>query len=209
MNEIFYSIQGESSFAGNPCVFIRLSGCNLRCAYCDTSYAHEDGERMELSAIMKRAASFGCSLVEITGGEPLLQAGTPLLISALIEKDFHVLLETNGTQNIGKIDPRCVRIVDIKCPGSGEHEKNDFGNLERITPRDEIKFVIGDRKDYDFAVQILKQIRAGAENPVHFSPVHGKLHPRMLAEWMLADRIQAKLHLQLHKYVWPPEQRGV
>ena len=209
MNEIFYSIQGESSFAGSPCVFIRLSGCNLRCAYCDTSYAYENGEKMELSAIMDKAASFGCSLVEITGGEPLLQEGTPLLISALIEKGFQVLLETNGTQNIGKTDPRCVRILDIKCPGSGEHEKNDFGNLERITDRDEIKFVIGDRTDYDYALQLCRRIRAGTENPVHFSPVYGKLHPRLLAQWMLSDHAQAKLHLQLHKYVWPPDQRGV
>ena len=209
VNEIFYSIQGESSYAGSPCVFIRLSGCNLRCTYCDTRYAYEDGETLELSAIAEKAAYYGCSLVEITGGEPLLQKGTPLLISDLIEKGFLVLLETNGTQNIGKTDQRCVRILDIKCPSSGEHEKNDFGNLERITDRDEIKFVIGNKNDYEYALQILKPIRAAAENPVHFSPVYGKLHPRLLAQWMLADHTDAKLHLQLHKYVWPPEQRGV
>jgi len=209
VNEIFYSIQGESSFAGTPCVFIRLTGCNLRCSYCDTRYAYEDGEIMELSEISEKAASFGCSLAEITGGEPLLQQATPLLISHLIEKGFHVLVETNGTQDIGKTDPRCVRIVDIKCPGSGEHEKNDFANLNRITDRDEIKFVIADRTDYEYALQILKQIRCGAKNPVHFSPVYGKLAPCVLAEWMLTDHADARLHLQLHKYIWPPEQRGV
>ncbi|MGE0083902.1 MAG: radical SAM protein [Desulfococcaceae bacterium] len=209
VNEIFYSIQGESSYAGSPCVFIRLSGCNLRCTYCDTRYAYEDGDMMDLSEIAEKAASYGCSLVEITGGEPLVQEGTPLLISDLIEKGFCVLLETNGTQNIGKTDPRCVRILDIKCPGSGEHEKNDFGNLERITDRDEIKFVIGGRKDYEYALQISRRIRARAANQVHFSPVYGKLHPCLLAQWMLADHAEAKLHLQLHKYIWPPEQRGV
>jgi len=209
VNEIFYSIQGESSYAGNPCVFIRLTGCNLRCSYCDTSYAYEAGEMMQLHEIVEKAESYRCSLAEITGGEPLLQQGTPLLICALMEKGFQVLLETNGTQNIGKTDSRCIRILDIKCPSSGEHEKNDFANLDRITDRDEIKFVIGDRNDYEYALQILKQIRGAAKNFVHFSPVYGKLHPRVLAQWMLADHADARLHLQMHKYVWPPEQRGV
>jgi 7-carboxy-7-deazaguanine synthase len=209
ISEIFYSIQGESSFAGSPCVFVRLSGCNLRCTYCDTRYAYAEGEMMSVSDITDRVSSYGCHLVEITGGEPLLQEGTPRLIRYLIEKEFKVLMETNGSQDIARTDSRCIRIMDIKCPSSGEHQKNDFGNLEKMAERDEIKFVIGDREDYAYALQILRDIRKKRNNPVHFSTVFGKLPPRILAEWMLADHADAKLHLQLHKYIWPPEMRGV
>ena len=159
VNEIFYSIQGESSFAGRPCVFVRLTGCNLRCSYCDTRYAYYEGEELELSEISERISGHGCSLVEITGGEPLIQKETPALIHNLLEDGFLVLLETNGTQDISRIDERCVRIVDIKCPSSGEKEKNDPGLLTRLSGRDEIKFVLADREDYEYARGVLEDMK--------------------------------------------------
>jgi 7-carboxy-7-deazaguanine synthase len=211
VNEIFCSIQGESSYAGRPCVFIRLTGCNLRCSYCDTRYAYEEGEDLEIHAIVEQVASHQCPLVEVTGGEPLIQPQTPSLIENLLEQGYEVLLETNGSQDISKVDSRCVRIVDIKCPSSGEAEQNDLDNLQRLTDRDEIKFVIGDREDYEYAKKILG--RAGAHlsrvNAVHLSPIFGKMDPRDLAEWILEDRLNVRLQPQLHKVVWGPDQQGV
>jgi 7-carboxy-7-deazaguanine synthase len=151
VNEIFFSIQGESSYAGLPCVFVRLSGCNLRCTYCDTRYAYEQGDHMDVSEIIDRVSGYDCRLVEITGGEPLLQEETPALISGLLDRGFTVLLETNGSMDISGVDGRCIRILDVKCPSSGEAEKNDFGNLPLLTHEDEIKFVVGDRADYEYA----------------------------------------------------------
>ncbi|MCP4715272.1 MAG: radical SAM protein, partial [Deltaproteobacteria bacterium] len=150
VNEIFYSIQGESSYAGYPCVFVRLTGCNLRCSYCDTRYAYDEGEDCTEEQVLERIAAYGCSLVEITGGEPLLQPDTPGLISRLLDRGCRVLLETNGSMDIGSVDRRCVRIVDIKCPSSGEAGRNDEANLARLTAQDEVKFVIGTREDFDF-----------------------------------------------------------
>jgi 7-carboxy-7-deazaguanine synthase len=208
VNEIFYSIQGESTYAGYPCVFVRLMGCNLRCSYCDTRYAYDEGRDMALPEIAGQIETYACTLVEITGGEPLLQPRTPDLINLLLEKGFHVLLETNGTKDIGPVDRRCIKILDIKCPSSGEHFQNRMENLNRITDSDEIKFVIGDRADYDYAVSVIRT--AGLKtNPIHFSPVFGRLNPKILAEWMLKDRLKARLNLQLHKYIWPPDMRGV
>jgi len=211
VNEIFYSIQGESSYAGLPCVFVRLTGCNLRCSYCDTRYAYEDGRDMKIGEIIDRVVSYQCRLVEITGGEPLFQKETPLLITTLLENGFHVLLETNGSQDIGSVDERCVKIIDIKCPSSGEHEQNDSGNVQRLTGRDEIKFVMGTREDYDYAKKMVEHMRqvAAKANIIHFSPIFGKMNPRQLADWILADRLTVRLHVQLHKIVWDPEQRGV
>lgn len=210
VNEIFYSIQGESSYVGLPCVFVRLTGCNLRCSYCDTRYAYGEGCDMEIGEIVDRVTSYRCHLVEITGGEPLLQKETPLLITTLIEKDFHVLLETNGTQDIGPVDERCVRIVDIKCPSSGEHEQNNAGNIQRLAGRDEIKFVIGTREDYLYAREMVEQMRWIAVKPaaIHFSPVFEKMNPGKLADWTLEDRLPVRIHLQLHKIMWDPEQGG-
>lgn len=211
VNEIFYSIQGESSFAGRPCVFVRLTGCNLRCAYCDTQYAYDKGQKMHIPLILDRVADYACPLVEITGGEPLLQAQTPDLIYALLEKKYRVLLETNGTLDVRWIDPRCVKIIDIKCPSSGEHKKNRLENLDHITPGDEIKMVIGDRTDYEYAKGILKNLQATVfkENPVHFSPVYEKIPPETLARWLLEDHLGVSLHLQLHKILWGPDKKGV
>ncbi len=211
VNEIFYSIQGESSYAGKPCAFIRLTGCNLRCSYCDTKYAYHRGKDMDLKQIMKKIVSYGCPLVEITGGEPLLQQDTPHLAKHLLDTGYDVLLETNGSQDINRVDRRCVRIVDIKCPSSGEMESNDLKNLDRLTLGDEIKFVIGDRKDYEYAKDVLTSIKlAGSPRfPVHLSPSFGRIQPKELAAWILDDRLNVRLHLQLHKYIWGAEQKGV
>jgi 7-carboxy-7-deazaguanine synthase len=211
VNEIFYSIQGESSQAGRPCVFVRLTGCNLTCSYCDTQYAYEDGEEREIGAIVERVRHYQCHLVEVTGGEPLVQVETPVLIRRLLDAGYEVLLETNGSQDIGRVDDRCVRIVDIKCPSSRQAEHNDLGNLARLTETDELKFVIGDRRDYDYAKETLSLMRSNPQRvrAVHFSPVFQKMQPRQLAQWILEDHLSVRLHLQLHKLVWDPNQRGV
>ncbi len=211
VNEIFYSIQGESSYAGRPCVFVRLTGCNLRCSYCDTQYAYDEGDLMEMGDILKKVASYRCPLVEVTGGEPLIQKETPHLIHSLLEAGHEVLLETNGSQDIRRVDRRCVKIMDIKCPNSGEEGKSDLKNLALLADTDEIKFVIGDRQDYEYAKKILDSMArtSSGDNLVHFSPVFGKMNPGLLAEWILADHLDVRLHLQLHKIIWDPEKRGV
>jgi len=210
VNEIFYSIQGESSFAGRPCVFVRLTGCNLRCSYCDTRYAYEEGEPFDISEILNQVVSYKCRLVEITGGEPLIQKDTPVLIQNLIQKGFEVLLETNGSLDTDDIDPRCVKIIDVKCPSSGEHDKNNMEILNKLTDKDEVKFVIGNRADYEYARQIIKRIiRPIVKRHVHFSPVYGIMAPRILSEWILEDHLDVRLGLQLHKIIWGPEKRGV
>ena len=210
ISEIFYSIQGESLYGGLPCIFVRLTGCNLRCSYCDTTYAHETGELLDIPEIFARIASFNCRLIEITGGEPLLQKETPVLISRLISAGYQVLLETNGSFDIGKVDHRCIKIMDIKCPSSGELLKNNLENLNRLHPHDQIKFVIGNREDYQYACKTLKHIPPGLPGGnVLFSPVSGILNPAELANWILQDGLSVRLHLQLHKIIWPDIQRGV
>ena len=208
VSEIFHSIQGESSWSGRPCVFIRLTGCNLRCAYCDTSYAYEQGRFMEIPEIMERVRRLRCDLVEVTGGEPLIQADTPLLIGGLLDAGHTVLLETNGSIDIGVVDPRCIRIMDIKCPSSGMAGQNDLRNLQKLGVQDELKFVIGSREDYEFARDLLSTLPA-ARYKINFSPVFGSLALRSLAEWILEDRLPVRLNLQLHKIIWGPETRGV
>ena len=211
VNEIFYSIQGESSFAGRPCVFIRLTGCNLRCSYCDTQYAYDDGKKMSINEIIERVASYQCPLVEVTGGEPLIQKATPSLIWSLLEKGYEVLLETNGTQNMDQIDDRCVKIIDIKCPSSGESKMTHLEYLSQINDRDEIKFVIADRQDYEYSKKMMDNIcfKSPRINPVHFSPVFGSIDPKVLAKWILEDHLPVRLHLQLQKIVWGPNRRGI
>ncbi len=211
VNEIFYSIQGESSYAGHPCVFVRLTGCNLRCSYCDTRYAYEEGEEMGIDMILCRIAGYRCPLVEVTGGEPLIQDETPILIHRLLENGYRVLMETNGSRDIRRVDDRCTIILDIKCPSSGEINKNDLNNLKRLKDNDEIKFVIGNVEDYNFAKKILNsmdpnQLRAAS---VFFSPVYAKMEANTLAKWILEDKLQVRLQLQLHKIIWGTEQRGV
>ena len=211
VNEIFYSIQGESSFAGRPCVFIRLTGCNLRCDYCDTQYAYHEGDELDIAGILDKIAAYKCPLVEVTGGEPLIQKDTPALIYSLLEEGSEVLLETNGSHSTTEIDTRCVKIIDIKCPSSGEHEKCNPDILTSLSDKDEVKFVVGDRKDYEYAREILALMRGRLvlQNKAHFSPVFEKMDPRVLAEWILEDHLDAELNLQIHKFIWDPERRGV
>ncbi|MBN1903763.1 MAG: radical SAM protein [Deltaproteobacteria bacterium] len=211
VNEIFLSIQGESTRAGLPCVFIRLTGCNLRCAYCDTSYAYEDGTMMESEAIMEKVKGFNCPLIEITGGEPLIQDETPQLIKGLLDAGYTVLLETNGSQDISMVDRRCIKIMDIKCPSSGEEGHNDLKNLNSLSEGDELKFVIADKRDYDFAVETLALIPADKRGfiYVNFSPCFGRIEPQELSEWILRDKLNVRLNMQIHKYIWPPDKRGV
>ncbi len=209
--EIFYGIQGESTYAGMPCAFVRLSGCNLRCRWCDTQYAYGLGQEMDIDTILHKVENFGCPTVEITGGEPLLQEGTPKLVDAFLERGLLVLLETNGSQDVSKVSDGCIRILDIKCPSSGMAEHNDLKNFSRMTPRDEIKFVIANQEDYTFArnnVHFL-DLDGFRMNAIHFSPVYGELDPKKLAEWILRDRLDVRLHLQMHKSVWGQDARGV
>jgi len=210
INEIFYSIQGESLFAGLPCIFIRLTGCNLRCSYCDTPYAYAEGTSLSIPEILDNISSNSCSLVAITGGEPLAQKDTPALVDKLIEMGYAVLLETNGTFDIGRINSRCIKIVDVKCPSSGESHQNDLNNIKRLAGQDQIKFVIGDQADYTYARDILNRLNPSIPlSQVLFSPVYGRLSPERLAQWMLGDNLNVRLHLQLHKFIWPRRVRGI
>ncbi len=209
IHEIFHSIQGEGTRAGVPCAFIRTTGCHLRCTWCDTAYAFHEGSWMSLDEILERVRGFGCRTVEVTGGEPLLQPDVYPLMSRLCDEYATVLLETSGAVSIAKVDPRVVRIVDIKCPGSGEESRNDWSNLDLLTPRDELKFVLADRPDYDWAVDVLERYHLPQRCTVLFAPVFGSLNPADLAAWLLADRLDVRLNLQLHKVIWSPTMRGV
>ena len=210
VNEIFYSIQGESTFAGRPCVFVRLTGCDLRCRWCDTAYAFHEGGPTTLDEVHAAVESYGCPLVEITGGEPLLQPDVYPLMRRLLEAGKTVLLETGGHVDISDVPAAVVKVVDVKCPGSGEASRNDWANLDRLARHDEVKFVIRDRTDYEFAREAVERHGiAGRCAGVLFSPVHGVLEPVELAGWLLRDRVPARVQVQLHKYVWGPEARGV
>jgi 7-carboxy-7-deazaguanine synthase len=208
VNEIFYSIQGESSFLGIPFVFVRLTGCNLRCTYCDTKYAYEEGEEFTVKQILKEVKKFECHYVEVTGGEPLIQKDTPVLVDSLIDKGFTVLVETNGTKNISVINDEAVIIMDIKCPSSGESNKIDWKNLKRLKLEDEIKFVIAEKSDYDWAKKIINERSLTDKFTVLLSPVKEKLNPALLSEWILNDALKVRLQLQLHKILWPDVERG-
>jgi 7-carboxy-7-deazaguanine synthase len=210
VNEIFHSIQGESTFAGEPCVFVRLTACDLRCRWCDTPYAFHEGRRMSIDEVAGVVEAYGCPLVEITGGEPLLQADAAPLMSRLVEAGKTVLVETGGHRSIDGVPAGVVRIMDIKCPGSGEASKMDWSNLARLSGRDQVKFVVADRADYDYARGVLERERLHERcAAVLFSPVHGELDPRVLSEWVLADRLPVRVQLQLHKYIWDATRRGV
>lgn len=204
VNEIFLSIQGESTFAGYPCLFVRLSGCNLSCSYCDTLYAREHYTLMNVDKIISICQGYDVRLVEITGGEPLIQPETPHLAKAFLEMGYTVLLETNGSQDIGVLDFGVRRIVDIKCPTSGESHKNLWKNLDLLKEGDEIKFVLQEREDYEYALEVIKSFDLMKKGvPIHFSPVLSALRPSTLAQWILRDQLQVRLHLQLHKIIWP------
>jgi len=208
VTEIFHSIQGESSHAGRPCAFVRLTGCNLRCRWCDSEYTFTGGEKMSIDAIVDQVKGYGCNLVEITGGEPLAQSESLEMIQRFCDEGFEVLIETSGSIDIAPVDRRATIILDIKCPGSGEMEKNRWENLQHLKPRDEIKFVIADRADYDWARKIIDERNLNRWT-VLLSPVWGEMDLKSLAEWMLADRLPARLQTQLHKHIWGAEARGV
>ena len=210
VSEIFLSIQGESSHAGRPCVFVRLTGCDLRCSWCDTPYAFEGGRRVTVDDVLATVEGYGCPLVEVTGGEPLLQAEVYPLMRRLLETGKTVLLETGGHIDISDVPEAVVKVVDVKCPGSGEEARNDLGNLRRLAGHDEVKFVIQDRADYEFARDVVTRHRPQERCAwVLFSPVHGVLSPRELSEWALADRLPVRVQVQLHKYLWGEHTRGV
>jgi 7-carboxy-7-deazaguanine synthase len=210
VNEIFHSIQGESSHAGRLCVFVRLTACDLRCSWCDTAYAFHEGHKMSVDEVVAAVAEHGCPLVEITGGEPLLQEDVYPLMERLLDGGHTVMLETGGHRPITRVPAAVLKIVDIKCPASGEAARNDWSNLDRLAPHDEVKFVIQDRRDYDFARDVIARYRLASRGPaVLLSPVHGILDAKTLSEWMLADRLPARLQLQLHKFIWSPTTRGV
>jgi 7-carboxy-7-deazaguanine synthase len=210
VNEIFHSIQGESTHVGEPCVFVRLTACDLRCTWCDTTYAFYEGRRMSVDDVLAEVETFGCGLVEVTGGEPLLQPDVYPLMERLLASGKRVLLETGGHRSIARVPAGVERIVDVKCPGSGEAARNDWSNLAALTPADQVKFVLKDREDYDYARDIVRRERlADRVAAVLFSPVHGVLDARLLAEWILADRLPVRLQLQAHKFIWSPETRGV
>ena len=210
INEIFYSIQGESTYAGRPCVFVRLTGCDLRCSWCDTEYAFHEGRRQSLDEVLAEVDRLDCPLVEVTGGEPLLQEGVYPLMQALLDRGRTVLLETGGHRSTARVPEAVVTILDVKCPGSGEAGRNDWSNLERLRARDEVKFVVKDREDYEFARDVISKHRLGERAAaVHVSPVHGVMDLRLLSEWVLTDRLPARVQVQLHKFIWEPGTRGV
>lgn len=209
INEIFHSIQGESSHAGRPCVFVRLAYCNLRCSYCDTEYAFHEGTSRGVDEIVQSVRDYRCNLVEITGGEPLMQEGVLELMTVLCDEGLEVLLETGGSLDISRVDPRVKRIVDIKCPGSGMMKRNLWSNMEFLRPSDEVKFVIGSREDYDWSVAVISTYDLLERCAVLMSVVFGKLEPVMLAEWILESKLPVRFQMQMHKYIWAPETKGV
>jgi 7-carboxy-7-deazaguanine synthase len=209
ITEIFYSIQGESTYAGLPCTFVRLTGCPLRCTWCDSEYTFHGGIDLSLNEVMERVRAYDCRLVEVTGGEPLHQPEVFSLIHALCEDGCTVLVETSGAIDVSPIDLRAHIILDVKCPGSGMMDRMDWKNLDRLTAKDEVKFVLKNRVDYEWACSILTQYDLTHRCAILFSPVFGELDLRQLAEWMLADKLSVRFQMQLHKYIWHPSMRGV
>ena len=201
IHEIFRSIQGESTYAGLPCIFVRLSGCNLSCSYCDTPEARSGGEEKSIDEILEEVRSLGGTLVEVTGGEPLLQAKTSILIEKLLDEGCEVLVETNGTVSLEGLDRRAVVVMDIKCPGSGESGKVLQENIDLLKREDEVKFVVGSRKDYEWARDVIRATGLAGKVQLAMSPSHGVLEPSVLAGWILADRMDVRLQIQLHKYI--------
>jgi len=202
LTEVFLSLQGETSRAGLPTVFVRLAGCPLRCRWCDTPYSFQGGETVTLNALLARIADYGVNTVCVTGGEPLAQKNCPMLLTALCDAGYSVSLETSGALDVSGVDPRVSRIVDLKPPGSGEDARNRWENLTHLTPHDEIKFVLADRADYEWAREVLRAQKLDQVCPVLFSPVQGELPPAQLAEWVLADRLPVRMQVQLHKILW-------
>ena len=215
VNEIFYSIQGESTWAGRACVFVRLTGCPLRCSWCDTEYAFQGGERMSFADILERVDGIGAAVVEVTGGEPLAHPGSIDLVKLLLDEGYTVLVETSGAFDVSALDPRAHRIMDLKCPGSGESARNLWSNLDHLTERDEVKFVVQDRADYEWARGVIRErglddrVGGGSLAAVLISPVFGAVDLEQLASWILEDGLPVRFQLQLHKLIWGAERTGV
>ena len=210
INEIYESVQGESSWAGWRCVFVRLTACDLRCTYCDTEYAFYEGKKREVSDVLAEVLALDCPLVEITGGEPLLQKNVHPLMTALCDAGRTVLIETSGAHDISAIDPRVHRIMDLKTPGSGECARNLWSNIPRLAKRDEVKFVIGSREDYEWSrEQVRTHALATRCGGVLFSPIFGRIEPREIVAWILEDKLPVRFQLQMHKFIWEPKQKGV
>ena len=210
INEIFYSIQGESTYAGRPCVFVRLTACDLRCSWCDTAYAFHEGRKRSLDDVLAEVDGYDCPLVEVTGGEPLLQEEVYPLMHSLLDRGRTVLIETGGHRSTERIPEEVITILDVKCPGSGEAHRNDWSNLARLRQHDEVKFVIKDRADYEYARDVIhRHALEGRAAAILFSPVHGVLDPKQLSQWVLEDRLPVRVQLQVHKYIWDPNTRGV
>lgn len=211
VTEIFHSIQGESSYAGLPCVFVRLTWCNLRCRWCDSEYTFTGGTEMTVDAVLEQVRSYGCPLVEVTGGEPLVQKRECVeLVRRLCDEGYQVLIETGGSLDASVLDERAVKIIDVKCPDSGESHRNHWANLERLGPRDEIKFVIASRADFDYALGVIEKYGLDNRAPhVLFSPVWGVVELQEFAAWILQAGVRGRMQLQMHKYIWGPEAKGV
>ena len=209
VNEIYYSIQGESSLSGIPCIFIRLTYCNLRCDYCDSEYAFYDGDDLTVKEILKKIKEYHCNLVEVTGGEPLLQTECINLLNELINNNYEVMLETSGSLPIDLVPKNVKKIIDFKCPSSGMKDKNSWGIIENISKHDEVKFVIGDRVDFEWAKDKIKKYDIENKCSILFSPVFGKIEYKTLVKWMLDSKIKARFQLQVHKHVWEEETKGV
>jgi 7-carboxy-7-deazaguanine synthase len=209
VTEIFHSIQGESSFVGQPCIFVRLTGCPLRCTWCDTDYAFYGGQNLPIEEVLSKVKAYACGLVEVTGGEPLAQPEVIPLIARLCDEGYEVLIETSGAIDIAAVDRRAHIILDVKCPGSGMTDRMHWPNLAKLTMKDEVKFVLADRKDYDWACATIAQHGLTSRCSVLMSPVFGSLEPRHLAEWILAGRLPVRFQLQMHKFIWAPDMRGV
>ena len=208
INEIFYSIQGESSFNGMPCIFIRLTYCNLRCSYCDTEYAFYEGKDMSIQDIIHEIQQYDCKLVEVTGGEPLMQEECINLMQTLLNENYQVMLETGGSLPLNKVPKKVIKIVDFKCPSSNMAKKNDWTIIKDLNSKDEVKFVIGDKDDYEWTKKKLNEYNLN-DKTILFSPVHDILDPKMLSDWILKDNLKVRLQMQLHKYIWSPEIKGV
>ncbi|MBI3989812.1 MAG: 7-carboxy-7-deazaguanine synthase QueE [candidate division NC10 bacterium] len=209
INEIFYSIQGESSYMGRPCILVRLTGCPLRCLWCDSEYSFYEGERMTIDRVLEAVKQYDCRLVEITGGEPLAQKDVYPLMERLLAEGYEVLLETSGALDVSRVSRGVVKIMDLKCPGSGEVHRNRFENIMYLSPKDEVKFVIADYRDYLWAKEVLEEYDLPRRCQVLFSPVFGQLDPKELVEWILKDHLPVRMQLQLHKLIWGPDVRGV
>ena len=209
VNEIYYSIQGESTHVGRPCIFIRLTYCNLRCTYCDTEYAFYEGKDIEIPEIMAKIKQWNCNLVEVTGGEPLFQDECIDLLNELTNQNYEVLLETGGSLSISDVPIEIVRIVDFKCPSSGMEKKNLWSIVNDLQPHDEVKFVIGDREDFDWAKEMLNKYSLNEKCSILFSPTFGKIDPSLIVEWIFEGDIPVRMQLQMHKLIWESERKGV